>query len=145
MDTFQSIVLRGHVRNTEDRIDPNAAASALELIPNSSIESPIPVTFSIKFITDGIMIEYKFSADLGTFLDVDYHRRIVSEELFLMNGFKSMFSAKLVAIISEWLDQKFMVIYRADAMQLIRKFSDPKKKSVYIEKTLNECSVVVKQ
>ena len=33
-----------------------------------------------------------------------------------------------------------MVIYRADALQLIRKFADPKKKSVYIEKTLNEAA-----
>jgi len=59
------------------------------------------------------------------------------EELFLMNGFKTMFSAKLVSLISDWLDNKFVVIYRADAMHLIRKFSDPKKKSVYVEKTLN--------
>ena len=33
-----------------------------------------------------------------------------------------------------------MVIYRADSMQLIRKFADPKKKSVYIEKTINEAA-----
>lgn len=191
MDTFKSIVLRGHLRNTEDKNVPNAAASALELIPNNSIENPMPVSFSIKFITDEFLIEYAFSADLGTFLDADYKRRILSEELsvnekkifvrgdglefgsfqaiesfmvnafeqnadgavalaksnlyeeelFLMNGFRNMFSAKLVALISEWLDHKFMVIYRADAMQLIRKFSDPKKKSVYIEKTLNEAAV----
>jgi hypothetical protein len=62
------------------------------------------------------------------------------EELFLTNGFKTMFSAKLVSLIAGWLDNKFMVIYRADSMQLIRKFVDPKKKSVYIEKTLNEAA-----
>lgn len=190
MDTFKSVVLRGHLRNAEDKNNPNAAADALELIPNNAAESPMPVSFSVKFIADGILIEYAFSADLGTFLDVDYKRRILSEslsvnenkifargkelefgslqsieafmvnafeqneegakalaksnlndeELFLMNGFKNMFSAKLVTLITEWLDHKFMVIYRADAMQLIRKFSDPKKKSVYIEKTLNEAA-----
>ena len=32
------------------------------------------------------------------------------EELFLMNGFKNMFSAKLVTLISEWLDKKYKVI-----------------------------------
>lgn len=63
------------------------------------------------------------------------------EELFLMNGFKNMFSSKLVQIISNWLDNKFMVIYRADSMHLIRKFSEPKKESVYVEKTLNEAAV----
>lgn len=62
------------------------------------------------------------------------------EELFLMNGFKTMFSSKLVSLISEWLDNKFMVIYRADALHLIRKFSDAGKKSVYVEKTINRSS-----
>ena len=76
MDTFKSIVLRGHLRNAEDKNDPNAAASALELIPNNSIESSIPVTFSIKFITNELLIEHAFSADLGTFLDVDHKRKI---------------------------------------------------------------------
>lgn len=60
------------------------------------------------------------------------------EELFLMNGFKTMFSAKLVSLITNWLDNKFMIIYRADSMKLIRKFADPKKKSTYIDRTLNE-------
>jgi AAA15 family ATPase/GTPase len=63
-----------------------------------------------------------------------------NEELFLMNGFKTMFSSKLVSLITDWLDKKFMVIYRANSMRLIRKFSDPKKKSIYIEKTLNEAA-----
>lgn len=190
MDTFKSIVLRGHLRNVEDKNNPNAAASALELIPNNVTDSSIPVSFSIKFIAEGNLIEYAFSVDLGKFLEIDYKRKILSEtltvnenkifvrdkelefgsfqtiedfmvnafaqnedgavalaksnlndeELFLMNGFKNMFSAKLVTLISEWLEYKFMVIYRADAMQLIRKFSDPKKKSIYIEKTLNEAA-----
>lgn len=64
------------------------------------------------------------------------------EELFLTNGFKTMFSAKLAALILEWLNNKFMVIYRADSMQLIRKFADPRKKSVYVEKTLNEAAKI---
>ena len=63
-----------------------------------------------------------------------------NEELFLMNGFRNMFSSKIANIVSDWLNNKFMVIYRADSMQLIRKFADPKKKSVYIEKTINEAA-----
>ena len=190
MDTFKSIVLRGNLRNEEAKMDPNAAAGALELIPNNSIDIALPVSFSIKFTTDGMLIEYGFSADLGMFLDASHDRRVLTEalyvneemvflrndelefgtlkeiepllvnafaqnqegavalaksnlsaeELFLMNGFKNMFSAKLVAAISNWLTHKFMVIYRADAMQIIRKFSDPKKKSIYVEKTLNEAA-----
>lgn len=63
------------------------------------------------------------------------------DELFLMNGFKNIFSAKLVSLITEWLENKFMVIYRADVMQLTKKFSDPKKQTIYIEKTLNEAAI----
>ena len=62
------------------------------------------------------------------------------EELFLMNGFKTMFSSKLVALISDWLDKKFMVIYHVNSMRFIQKFSDFKKESIYIEKTLNEAA-----
>jgi len=64
------------------------------------------------------------------------------EELFLANGFKTMFSAKLASMISEWLDKEFIVIYKSDSMQLVRKFSDPKNKSIYIEKTLNEAAAL---
>lgn len=191
MDTFKSIVLRGNIRNDDDKNDPNTAASELELIPNKFSENREPVSFSIRFITDNLLIEYSFSAVLGQFLEVDYPRKLISErlkvndllifertdritfgslepirnllvnafeenangaialaqgnlnaeELFLMNGFKNMFSSKLVLLIRTWLDNKFMVIYRADSMHLIRKFSDPKKNSVYVEKTLNEAAV----
>jgi len=62
------------------------------------------------------------------------------EELFLTNGFKIMISSKLVSLITDWFDKKFMVIYQANSMRLIRKFNDPKKKSIYIEKTVNEAA-----
>lgn len=190
MDTFKSIVLRGHIRNYEDKSYPNTAANALELIPNNSVGVERPVSFGIKFITDGMLLEYSFSADLGKFLDLEHPRKVLSEtlsvngnmvfsrqdalefgnlncisdllvnafeqnaksakalaagnldgeELFLMNGFKTMFSTKLVSVITDWLDNKFIVIYRADAMHLIQKFSDPKKNSVYIGKTLNDAA-----
>lgn len=190
MDTFKSIVLRGNIRNESDKGIPNAAANALELIPNNDTINMCPVSFSIKFIEENLVVEYSFEVNLGRFLEVNATRQIMSEslsindepifsrngglefgsldviknflvnafeqnangavslaksnlndeELFLSNGFKTMFSAKLVALINNWLDNKFMVIYRADSLHLIRKFSDPQKKSVYIEKTLNEAA-----
>ncbi len=193
MDSFKTIVLRGNIRNDEDNSSPNTAASALELIPNNTIDNPEPVMFAIKFIVFGVMVDYSISLDVGSFLDVDYERKIVSErlivndtvvftrsendlsiqdldklkswlvnefeqnkgsiisiatanlnseELFLMNGFKTMFSAKLVTLITKWLSDQFMVIYRADAIHLIRKFSDPKKNSIYVEKVLNEAAKI---
>lgn len=190
MDTFKSIVLRGNIRNDDEKSDPNAAASTLELIPNNTDLDHTPVTFSIKFIEKNLLIEYGFTADLGNFLEVNYSRKLLAEtlkineelvftrndgleigsldriqdflvnafeqnaesviaiaknnlndeELFLLNGFKTMFSSKLVSLITNWLDKKFMIIYRADSMHLIHKFSDPQKKSIYIEKTLNEAA-----
>lgn len=190
IDTFKSIVLRGHLRNADDKGNPNTAAASLELIPNNTVEDGTPVSFTVKFTTDGYLIDYSFTADIGSFLDTEYERKILKEdlavngipifsrnggltirsldtirdllvnafeqneagaialasgnlndeELFLMNGFKTMFSAKLVALITDWLDNKLMVLYRADALYVIRKFSDTKKKSIYVEKTLNEAA-----
>ena len=62
------------------------------------------------------------------------------EELFLINGFKTMFSSRLVSIITDWLEKKFIVIYRANSMRLLRKYSNPKKNSLYVEKTLTEAA-----
>jgi len=190
METFKTIVLRGNIRNSTERESPNAAANNLELIPNSATDDHAPIAFSITFIEDGLLVEYALAADIGAFLEKDYARKIVyeqlkvnnkviftrknslkfdslssikdllvnefgknkdsaislaasnleDEDLFLTNGFKTMFSTKLVSLITSWLDNKFMVIYHADSLQLIRKFADPKKKSVYIEKTLNEAA-----
>lgn len=192
MDVLKSVMLRGHIRNEDSKMAANAAATALELIPNNLGDGQAPVMLGIKFATEGVVIEYGIRMDLGGFLERDHKRKILweqlrvneeavftredalvvhnlnviepwlvngfkqnelimiaiaganlnDEELFLMNGFKTMFSAKLVALISEWLSERFMVIYRADALHLIRKFSDPKKKSVYIEKTLNEAASI---
>lgn len=191
MDTFKTIVLRGHLRNAENHHRYNAASEMLELIPNNALKTPEPVHFSIQFLTQGMLVDYSFSADLGMFLEAEYARKILSEtllinkelifsrntdlvfgnleriqdllvdafednktgafalaksglnatELFLMNGFRTMFSAKLTALISEWLKQKLMVLVHADAIELVRKFTDPKKKSIYVEKTLNEAAI----
>lgn len=63
------------------------------------------------------------------------------EELFLMNGFKALFSSKLVSIITNWMTSKFLVIYRANFMRVTRTFSDGGQDGAYIEKTLNEAAV----
>ena len=62
------------------------------------------------------------------------------QELFLTNGFKLIFSQDIANLVTDWFAQKFMVIYRADSMQLLRRFSDPQKNTVYIEKTTNEAA-----
>lgn len=190
MEVFKTIILRGNIRNNGNRNMPNAAANALELIPNNTNTEKEPVDFAITFIDSDILFEYQLSFDIGNFLEYDYERKILSEslsvnkkmvfsrnstlkfgdfkvindylinefednavgattlaknnlndeELFLMSGFKAMFSAKLVSIITNWLEDKFMVIYRGDILHLVKKFSEPKKQTVYIEKTVNEAA-----
>lgn len=64
------------------------------------------------------------------------------EELFLSNGFKLLISQSMSKMIIDWFTEKFMVIYRADAIQLIRRFSDPQKKTIYVKKTINEAAKI---
>uniref|UniRef100_N2AGU4 ATPase AAA-type core domain-containing protein n=1 Tax=Eubacterium plexicaudatum ASF492 TaxID=1235802 RepID=N2AGU4_9FIRM len=194
MDVLRAIVLRGNIRNSEEKSLPNPAAAALELIPNNHETNGKPVYFSIEFYEeeaeDKFRILYELELDLGVFFDEEYERNIVSEnlfingepifqrtddlqignirvikkylsrateqnvesaseiaknslsrdELFLTNGFKLVFSQKLTKIIVDWFANKFMVIYRADSMQLIKRFSDPKKKAVYVEQTTDKAA-----
>lgn len=58
------------------------------------------------------------------------------EELFLCNGYKTIFSKELVSRILNWFENRFMVIYRSDSLKAIRRFADPKEHTVYVDKTL---------
>ena len=194
MDVLRAIVLRGNIRNAEEKSSPNPASVALELIPNNSAAEPHPVYFSVEFYEEDeknkFKIQYELEIDLGMFLDEDYARNIVFEsltvndelifrrtqdleigdmkviksylsdvteqntesiteiaknslsrdELFLTNGFKLIISQKFAKWVLDWFTNKFMVIYRADSMQLIKRFADPKKKAIYVEKTTDEAA-----
>ena len=194
MDVLRAIVLRGNIRNAEEKSSPNPASVALELIPNNSATEPHPVYFSVEFYEEDeknkFKIQYELEIDLGMFLDEDYARNIVFEsltvndelifrrtqdleigdmkviksylsdvteqntesiteiaknslsrdELFLTNGFKLIISQKFAKLVLDWFTNKFMVIYRADSMQLIKRFADPKKKAIYVEKTTDEAA-----
>ena len=190
MDVMRAIVLRGNIRNAEENSTPNAAACALELIPNNKLTSPEPVEFSVDFFDNDLRIQYSISLDLGVFLDEEYERHILSEtltvngdmvfdrkdtlvlgnlnvirkylmdvpednrekageiakysitrdELFLTNGFKLIYAPRFTKLVVEWFSNKFMVIYRADSMQLIKRFSDTQKKTVYVERTTDQAA-----
>ena len=65
---------------------------------------------------------------------------INKDELFLCNGFKTIFSKEIVSEILSWFEEKFIVIYRSDAVRVMRKFADPKENTIYVNKTLNEAA-----
>ena len=195
MDVLRAIVLRGNIRNSEEKTSPNPAASMLELIPNNKAKEPKPVCFDIVFYEEDnagrkFKICYGLELDLGGFLETAYPRRVLSEtleindekvferkndlivgnlkiikdylldttmqnaesiqeiaknslnpeELFLTNGFKLIFSPRFAKLIMAWFENKFMVIYHADSMQLIKRFADPRKKTVYVEKNTDKAA-----
>ena len=86
MDVLRAIVLRGNIRNAEEKTSPNPAASMLELIPNNKQTDPKPVCFDVEFYEE----------------DHDGNK--------------------------------------ADSMQLIKRFADPKKKAVSVEKTTDKAA-----
>lgn len=69
-------------------------------------------------------------------------RGLNPEELFLVNGFRIIYSGSFAKLIIDWFSNKFMIICRADSMQLIKRFSDPLKATVYIEKTANDAAKI---
>ena len=81
MDTFRAIVLRGNIRNSEEQTSPNMAAYLLELIPNKN--SAEPVVMSIEYVDGGIKIGYSLTLDLGSFLDKESKRKVLSETLII--------------------------------------------------------------
>ena len=70
------------------------------------------------------------------------NQSLVADELFITNGFKLIVSPSIAKIITDWFAEKFMVIYRADNVHLIRRFSDPKKKTIFVEKTVNDAAKI---
>lgn len=83
MDTFKAIILRGNIKNCEDKNNPNIAAYTLEFIPNIKNATNKPVEFAIEFFDNDLLFKYILSLDIGPFLGKEYNRKIISEELYL--------------------------------------------------------------
>ena len=58
-------------------------------------------------------------------------------DLFLTNGFKTVYSLDLSFRIQDWIDKKFIIIYRSDAVNPKKEYNDAKDNTVYIEKTIS--------
>ena len=75
------------------------------------MDKPQPVEFEIKFITGGIVYQYGIQIDLGTFLDSNYNRKILSETLLVNEKmiFKRDSSLKIgdINVISDMLIAAF--------------------------------------
>lgn len=188
MEVIKKIVLRGHIRNTNEK-SMNQAANLLELIPFTEANQE-PVLFKLKFIENNILVEYILEIQIGDFSDYEFDRYIKHEELrinektvfsrshtleiyiknvdanylnnnisqnidsayqiansslnkdelFLTNGFKTIYAKELVSLITNWFQNKLIVIYRSDTLKIFREFPDVEKDVLIIEKTLSEAA-----
>lgn len=98
---------------------------------NAEIEFPTAPEFIKKFIDGFDRNEARVAIKL-------VQKNLNREELFLMNGFKNMFSSSLVSIISNWFEDKFMVFCRADSLQV--KPSNSKKATLYLSNVVNQAA-----
>lgn len=65
---------------------------------------------------------------------------LLDTELFLTNGFKTIFAPELVSLITNWLQNKFIVIYHSEALKVMHEIVDSKDNKIHIKKTLNEAA-----
>lgn len=85
METLRSIILKGNIKNNDFPTTPDAAVDKLELIPNINSDENEPVSFYIKFIAEDLLIEIGLKIQLGKFLQEEYDRNILEEELKINN------------------------------------------------------------
>lgn len=60
-------------------------------------------------------------------------KSLLNDELFLTGAFKLFFAPKLVKQITDWLSDKFMIIYEANEIQCVRSVANPPKKTLYVD------------
>ncbi|MCL2866060.1 MAG: ATP-binding protein [Lachnospiraceae bacterium] len=97
-------------------------------------------------------INIKNTKELKRFTSIDDEKQIADlvsiatnsldpQELFLTNGFRLLFSVQLAQFVMDWFANKFLVIYRADAVQILDRKKDYKKGvGIYLEKTLRKAT-----
>lgn len=59
-------------------------------------------------------------------------------ELFLVNGFKSIFSKDLVSVFTDWIMKKFFVVYRADRIRTMIDLSG--ETGLFVDNIINEAA-----
>lgn len=93
--------------------------------------------FNLKSIEKYLITEFRENEDSAKAIA---RNNLNETELFLTNGFKMMFSSKIVSFILEWFEKKFIVIYRADATEIKRKLDNTKGGKIFISRTTNDAA-----
>lgn len=93
--------------------------------------------FNLKSIEKYLITEFRENEDSAKAIA---RNNLNETELFLTNGFKMMFSSKLVSFILEWFEEKFIVIYRADATEIKSKLDNTEGGKIFINRTTNDAA-----
>ena len=93
--------------------------------------------FNLKSIEKYLINEFRKNEDSAKAIA---RNNLNETELFLTNGFKMMFSSKLVSFILEWFEEKFIVIYRADATEIKSKLDNTEGGKIFINRTTNDAA-----
>lgn len=93
--------------------------------------------FNLKSIEKYLITEFRENEDSAKAIA---RNNLNETELFLTNGFKMMFSSKIVSFILEWFEEKFIVIYRADAAEIKSKLDNTEGGKIFINRTTNDAT-----
>lgn len=93
--------------------------------------------FNLKSIEKYLITEFRENEDSAKAIA---RNNLNETELFLTNGFKMMFSSKIVSFILEWFEEKFIVIYRADAAEIKSKLDNTEGGKIFINRTTNDAA-----
>ena len=93
--------------------------------------------FNLKSIEKYLITEVRENEDSAKAIA---RNNLNETELFLTNGFKMMFSSKIVSFILEWFEEKFIVIYRADAAEIKSKLDNTEGGKIFINRTTNDAA-----
>lgn len=64
------------------------------------------------------------------------------QELFLINGFKTIFAKSLVSVITTWFENKLIVLYQSDKVKAAPHILEKNENAIYIEKTLSQAAKI---
>ena len=71
--------------------------------------------------------------DSNISLDGIAEKSLINDELFLTGGFKLLFSQRLAKQFTDWLTDKFVIIYEANELQCVRSVANPQKQTLYVD------------
>lgn len=115
-------------------------------------ESERKVIFETLFVNDEMIFERSDTLKIGKLSEIKNYlydpsderntvllgiaeKSLISDELFLTGAFKLLFAPKLVKQFTDWLTNKFLIIYQSNEIQCTRSFASPQKKTMYIDST----------